>query len=32
MICNKKRINEIVKRNLSVFLEGKNDGGGGDSQ
>lgn len=28
MICNKKRINEIVKRNLSVFLEGKNDGGG----
>ena len=28
MICNKKRINEIVKRNLSVFLEGKNDRGG----
>lgn len=28
MICNKKRINEIVKRNLSVFLEGKNEGGG----
>ena len=31
MICNKKRINEIVKRNLSIFLEEKNDGGG-DSQ
>lgn len=28
MICNKKRINEIVKRNLSIFLEDKMTGGG----